>query len=190
MEIREILRQIRAGESDHAIRRNLGVHRTHGEEVPGMGSRRGVVGRGPAAGGRTAKPVGGDVARCTRRPVRYRAWNPIARKWKNCVEEGVRISAIYARLQEQGFEGTYAAVQRFVHRLEPATGQRHGAGGARAGRRSAGGFWLCGVHAGRDRAAAQGMDVCDDAGLEPPPVRGVRVRPAGGHLAGPASSRV
>jgi FixJ family two-component response regulator len=28
MEIREILRQIRAGESDHAIRRNLGVHRT------------------------------------------------------------------------------------------------------------------------------------------------------------------
>jgi transposase len=32
--------------------------------------------------------------------------------------EGLRISAIYARLQEQGFEGTYAAVQRFVHRLE------------------------------------------------------------------------
>jgi len=33
--------------------------------------------------------------------------------------EGVRMSAIYARLQEQGFKGTYAAVQRFVHRLEP-----------------------------------------------------------------------
>jgi len=31
------------------------------------------------------------------------------------------MSAIYARLQEQGFEGTYAAVQRFVHRLEPAS---------------------------------------------------------------------
>jgi transposase len=32
---------------------------------------------------------------------------------------GVRISAIYARLQEQGYTGSYSAVRRFVHQIDP-----------------------------------------------------------------------
>lgn len=36
-------------------------------------------------------------------------------------KEGVEIAAIYQRLQERGYRGTYSSVYRFVRRLEPLT---------------------------------------------------------------------
>jgi transposase len=118
MEIREILRQIRAGESDHAIRRNLGVHRTTVKKYREWAAAQGLL--------------EGDLPPVEELQSRLAATLPVAppprqvssvEPYRAQVEklrgDGVRISAIYARLQEQGFAGTYAAVQRFVHRLEP-----------------------------------------------------------------------
>ncbi len=118
MDVREILRQIRAGESDHAIRRNLGVHRATVKKYREWAAAQGLL--------------AGDLPPVEELQARLEATMPVpppprqtssVEPYRAQVEklraEGVRISAIYARLQEQGFEGTYAAVQRFVRRLEP-----------------------------------------------------------------------
>lgn len=118
MDVREILRQIRAGESDHAIRRNLGVHRTTVKKYREWAVDQGLL--------------EGELPPVEELQVRLNATMPVlppprqissVEPYRTQVEklraEGLRISAIYARLQEQGFEGTYAAVQRFVRRLEP-----------------------------------------------------------------------
>lgn len=118
MEVREILRQIRAGESDHAIRRNLGVHRATVKKYREWATEQGLLeGELP--------PVEDLQARLTATlpvppPPRQRSTvEPYRAQVEKLRGEGLRISAIYARLQEQGFGGTYAAVQRFVHRIDP-----------------------------------------------------------------------
>jgi transposase len=104
MEIREILRQIRAGESDHAIRRNLGVHRATVKKYREWAAQQARLA--------ATMPVPPP-------PKPVSSVEPYRAQVERLRGEGVRISAIYARLQEQGYAGMYAAVQRFVHRLEP-----------------------------------------------------------------------
>ncbi len=118
MDVREILRQIRAGESDHAIRRNLGVHRTTVKKYREWAAAQGLLeGELPPVEELQARlnatmPVSPP-------PRQVSSVEPYRVQVEKLRAEGLRISAIYARLQEQGFEGTYAAVQRFVRRLEP-----------------------------------------------------------------------
>lgn len=119
MEVREILRQIRAGESDHAIRRNLGVHRGTVKKYREWAAAEGLLeGELPPV-----EELHSRLAATlpdTPPPRQVSSVEPYRTQVERLRGEGVRISAIYARLQEQGFAGTYAAVQRFVHRLEPA----------------------------------------------------------------------
>ncbi len=118
MEVREILRQIRAGESDHAIRRNLGIHRATVKKYREWATEQGLL-EGELL------PVEDLQARLTATmpvtppPRQVSSVEPYRVQVEKLRAEGVRISTIYARLQEQGFGGTYAAVQRFVRRLEP-----------------------------------------------------------------------
>lgn len=118
MEVREILRQIRAGESDHAVRRNLGVHRATVKKYREWAAAQGML-EGDLP------PVEELQARLTATmpvpppPRQVSSVEPYRAQVEKLRADGLRISAIYARLQEQGFGGTYAAVQRFVRRLEP-----------------------------------------------------------------------
>jgi transposase len=118
MEIREILRQIRAGESDHAIRRNLGVHRTTVKKYREWAAAQGLL-EGELPPVEELQSRLAATLPVVPPPRQVSSVEPYRAQVEKLREEGVRISAIYARLQEQGFEGTYAAVQRFVHRLEP-----------------------------------------------------------------------
>jgi transposase len=118
MEIREILRQIRAGESDHAIRRNLGVHRTTVKKYREWAAAQGLL-EGELPPVEELQSRLAATLPVTPPPRQVSSVEPYRAHVEKLRGEGVRISAIYARLQEQGFEGTYAAVQRFVHRLEP-----------------------------------------------------------------------
>jgi len=122
MEIREILRQIRAGKSDRAIGRNLKAHRATVKKYREWAAEQGLLeGELP--------PIEEVQARLAATlpalppPRQASSVEPYRAQVEKLRGMGVRISAIYARLQEQGFEGTYAAVQRFVHRLEPPTAE-------------------------------------------------------------------
>ena len=120
MEVREILRQIRAGESDHAIRRNLGVHRSTVKKYREWAAAEGLL-EGDLPPVEELQSRLAATLPDTPPPRQVSSVEPYRTQVEKLRGEGVRISAIYARLQEQGFEGTYAAVQRFVHRLEPAS---------------------------------------------------------------------
>jgi transposase len=117
MEIREILRQIRTGESDRAIGRNLRIHRATVKKYRVWAREQGFLeGELPAI-----EVIQAQVAATLPEPAPPRqrsSVEPYRAQVEKLRESGIRISAIYARLQEQGFSGTYAAVQRFVHRLE------------------------------------------------------------------------
>jgi transposase len=120
MEIREILRQIRAGESDRAIRRNLGIHRATIRKYREWAAAQGILeGELPAVEDLQAR-LAATLPEVTP-PQQKSSVEPYRAQVEQLRAEGVRIRAIHARLQAQGFQGTYAAVQRFVRRLEPPT---------------------------------------------------------------------
>jgi transposase len=117
MEIREILRQIRAGESDRAIGRTLRIHRATVKKYRVWAREQGFLeGELPPI-----EIIHAQLSATLPEPAPPRqrsSVEPYREQVEKLRERGVRISAIYARLQEQGFGGTYAAVQRFVHRME------------------------------------------------------------------------
>ena len=104
MDVREILRQIRAGESDHAIRRNLGVHRATVKKYWEWAVTQGLLeGELP--------PVEELQARLNATmavpppPRQVSSVEPYRAQVEALRAQGLRISTIYARLQEQGLEG-------------------------------------------------------------------------------------
>ncbi len=118
MDVREILRQIRAGESDRAIGRNLSINRATVKKYREWAQDEGLLaGELPPieevqerlVASQTEAPPPQNVSSVERYREQVEAWRAA----------GVRMSAIYARLQEQGYEGSYSAVRRFVRQGEP-----------------------------------------------------------------------
>lgn len=120
MEIQEILRRLRAGESDRAIHRALKMHRETVKKYRMWAVKQGLLtGELPSVAElhqrlaatmpSSAPPQNvSSVERYRELVVRLRS-------------EGVEVAAIHARLQERGYSGSYAAVWRFVRQLEPVT---------------------------------------------------------------------
>lgn len=118
MDVREILRQIRAGESDRAIGRNLKINRATVKKYREWAQGEGVLeGELPPIEELQTRLL---AQRSEQRPPQnvssVEDYREQVVQWRAA---GVRMTAIYARLQEQGFEGSYSAVRRFVRQLEP-----------------------------------------------------------------------
>jgi transposase len=118
MDVREILRQIRAGESDRAIGRNLKINRATVKKYREWAQGEGVLeGELPPIEELQTRLL---AQRSEQRPPQnvssVEDYRDQVVQWR---AGGVRMKAIYARLQEQGFEGSYSAVRRFVRQLEP-----------------------------------------------------------------------
>src|SRR3972149_3862850 len=119
MDVREVLVQIRAGASHSQIQRELGIDRRTVKRYRLWASEQGLL-TGPlppraaleallaATLGTPAPPQHISSVECYRERVR---------QWR---KEGVEGAAIWQRLKEQGYTGSYAAVWRFVRTLEPA----------------------------------------------------------------------
>jgi transposase len=118
MDVREILRQIRAGESDRAIGRTLKINRATVKKYREWAQSEGLLeGELPPIEDLQARLA---TSRSDQRPPQnvssVESYREQVVQWR---ATGVRMKAIYARLQEQGFEGSYSAVRRFVRQLEP-----------------------------------------------------------------------
>lgn len=118
MQIREMLRQIRAGESDRAIHRNLGVHRATIKKYREWAEEQGLLEGELPPVEELQQKIAASLPENA--PPQNRSnvaeYHALVIKLR---EQGVKMTAVYARLQEQGFEGSYSAVQRYVRRLEP-----------------------------------------------------------------------
>lgn len=118
MDVREILRRLRAGQSERAIQRETGIHRKTVRRCREWADAQGLLdGELP------------DLATLQRElaeswpeespPQHISTVEPYRELVKEMRERNVEIAAIHQRLQERGFAGSYMAVYRFVRRLEP-----------------------------------------------------------------------
>lgn len=118
MDIREILRRLRAGESNGAIHRALGVHRRTVKKYRAWASEQGLL-EGPL-------PELGELHQLLDRtlpqtppPQNVSSVEPYRQVVLDLRREGVEVAAVYQRLKERGYAGSYASVWRFVRQLEP-----------------------------------------------------------------------
>lgn len=119
MDVREILRQIRAGESDRAIGRNLSINRATVKKYREWAQGAGVLeGELPPIEELQAR-LATSQTEVPPPPQNVSSVEPYREQVIAWRTTGVRMTAIHARLQEQGFEGSYSAVRRFVRQLEP-----------------------------------------------------------------------
>lgn len=118
MDIREILRQLRAQESIHAIARNMGLHRKTVRRYKRWAEQNGLlVGELPNAGmieTLVAQQLGSVTP-----PQQCSSVEPYRALVASLVEQGVDGTVIWRRLQERGYAGSLSSIYRFVNRLCP-----------------------------------------------------------------------
>jgi transposase len=117
MEIQEIIRRIRAGQSDRAIHEDLGVHRgTVKKYREWVAEQHLLEGEGPDLE-ELQQRLEATLPQ-TQPPQNVSSVEPYRELVERLRQEGVEIKAIHKRLEERGYEGHYQAVWRFVRRLE------------------------------------------------------------------------
>jgi transposase len=118
MNIRELLGQIRAGASDRQISRDMKLARQTVKRYRAWAQANGLLER-------ALPPVEELQALLekslpiTPTPQNTSSVEPYREVVKRLVEQEVETAAIYQRIQERGYSGSYSAVYRFVRVLKP-----------------------------------------------------------------------
>jgi len=120
MDIRDVLRRIRQGQSDRAIAKEIGINRKTIGRYHTWAQEQGLLdGELPALDELqrlVEKSLNNDAPPQNKSSVEpYRALVVKLR------QQGVEIAALHERLKERGYDGSYASVYRFVRNLEPKT---------------------------------------------------------------------
>ena len=120
MDIREMLRRIQVGQGDRGIHRDLGIHRDTVKKY-----REWAIEQGLLEG--TLPPLD-ELHRLIEEtmpspapPQNVSTVEPYREIVKEMRRKKVDMKAIWERLKERGYEGSYSSVRRFVRRLEPRT---------------------------------------------------------------------
>ena len=117
MDIQEIIRRLRAGQSDRAIHQELGVHRKTVQKYRQWAAAHKLLAGELPDLERLQQLLAATLPQAP--PPRHGSSVEPYREWvERLRQEGVEIKAIHARLQERGYEGHYQSVWRFVRRLE------------------------------------------------------------------------
>ena len=120
MEIREILRRVRAGESDRAIARTMNIDRKTVRRYREWAAEQQLLeGELPALPELQACLAATLPAALPRQNVS--TVEPYREIVVQLRQAKVEMAAIHQRLQERGYTGSYASVRRFVRQLEPPT---------------------------------------------------------------------
>jgi len=118
MDVREILRQLRAGQSNRAVARAMSVDRKTIGRYRAWAAKQGLL--------EGALPSLGELYQLLEETQEsppppqnassVEAYREFVSKLR---QEGVEIAAVHERLKGQGYIGSYSSVYRFVRRLEP-----------------------------------------------------------------------
>lgn len=121
MDIREILYQLRAGESERAISRATGIHRKTIHQYHGWAKQAGLLtGELPnneALEKRVEAEIGAYPA-----PLQVSSVEPYRSQVESLAAQGVDGTVIWRRLQERGYTGSLSSVYRFLNREKPGHG--------------------------------------------------------------------
>lgn len=120
MDVREILRRIRNGQSDREIAKAIGINRKTVGRYHTWAREQGLLeGELPTLDelGRQMKETLNDKAP-PQNVSSVESYRELVAKLR---KQGVEIAAVHERLKDQGYTGSYASVYRFVRHLEPKT---------------------------------------------------------------------
>jgi transposase len=118
MDIQEILRQLRQGQSNRAVERATGIHRKIVARYRAWANEQGLLeGDLPAL-----SELHQLLEKTQERPAppqNVSTVEPYRELVIKLRREGVEVATVHQRLKERGYTGSYAAVYRFVRKLEP-----------------------------------------------------------------------
>lgn len=120
MDIQEIIRRVRAGESDRAIHQALGIHRDTVRKYREWASEHELL-TGELPDLATLQQWLNETQASSPPPQNLSSVEPYRELVQQLRAADVEIAAIYQRLQEQGYQGSYQSVWRFVRKLEPGS---------------------------------------------------------------------
>jgi transposase len=119
MDIHEIIRRLRAGQSDRAIQADLGVHRLTVKRYRQWATEQNLL-AGELPDLEKLQALLDSTLPQNAPPQNVSSVEPYREMVERLRQEGVEIKAIHERLQERGYAGHYQSVWRFVQRLEGA----------------------------------------------------------------------
>jgi transposase len=118
MEVRKILQHLRAGQSNRRIAKDVGLDRRTVSRIRAWAQREGLLtGELPAMADLHAQLDRLYVDDGT--PQNRSAVAPYRQEVIRLHQEGVERAAIWERLKERGFTGSYSAVWRYLQKLDP-----------------------------------------------------------------------
>jgi transposase len=118
MDIREIVRQVRAGQSNRAIGREMSIDRRTVARYRAWAEAQGLLeGDLPELG--ALHQLVEETLPESQPPQNLSTVEPYREVVEKLRKQSVEIAAVHQRLVERGFTGSYYAVYRFVRRLEP-----------------------------------------------------------------------
>jgi transposase len=120
MDIREILRYLRQGHSDRAIGRATGVNRKTVGRYRAWAKEHGLL-TGPLPPQGDLQRLLDETLKTPAPPQNESSVEPFREVVCELRRQGVEVAALYERLRERGYDGSYSSVYRFVQRLEPPT---------------------------------------------------------------------
>jgi transposase len=173
MDIRELVLQMRQSDTDRAVQRATGVHRQTVKRYRAWATEQGLLSDAPLPALAALQKLVDATLSEAKPPQNTSSVEAHRATVLQMRREGVEMAAIFQRLLEGGYRGSYSAVCRFVHRLEPAAKpeimvrvER------RPGEEAQVDFGYAGLLGGSGHGpVASSLGLCDDAGLEPSPVR-------------------
>jgi transposase len=122
MDIRELLNHIRAGSSDRQIAWDIQIDRRTVKRYREWAEEQGLLeGTLPALG--DLLTLQSETLPSHQPPQNISSVEPYRELVAQMVKENVEIAAVWCRLKERGFSGSYSAVRRFVREIKPLTPQ-------------------------------------------------------------------
>lgn len=120
MDIREILRRLRKGQSDRAVARAVGIDRKTAGRYRSWAAEQGLLER-PLPPLEELSRLLRETLRGESPPQNVSSVEPYRELVEKLRRDGVEIAAVHERLKERGYTGSYSSVRRFVRNLEPNT---------------------------------------------------------------------
>jgi transposase len=119
MDVREMLRHLRDTRSDRAVARAMHVNRKTVARYRAWAMCHGLL-TGPLPSNTDLHRLLEETMRTPPPPQNESLVEPFREVVVQLRSQGVEMAAIYERLKERGYSGSYSSVYRFVRRLEPA----------------------------------------------------------------------